>query len=152
MMKKKIVSLLLVLVLLMGIIPTTALTASAAITIDYVASLTVDGVTENHTDLEDAFLIASQATGDSVTLKLLRDVTMEKAVSVTQGKFTIDLNGKVWLKSGGTENLYVASGADVKITDTSSEGSGKIIGSGGDPYVRVAVVSGGKLEVAGGTI
>ena len=152
MMKKKIVSLLLVLVLLMGIIPTTALTASAAITIDYVASLTVDGVTENYTNLENAFLVASQATGDSVTLKLLRDVTMEEAIAVTQGKVTIDLNGKVWLKSGGTENLYVASGADVKITDTSSEGSGKIIGSGGDPYVRVAVVSGGKLEVAGGTI
>ena len=152
MMKKKIVSLLLVLVLLMGIIPSTALTASAAITIDYVASLTVDGVTENYTDLENAFFVASQATGDSVTLKLLRDVTMEVAVAVIQGKFTIDLNGKVWLKSGGSENLYVANGADVKITDTSSEGSGKIIGSGGDPYVRVAVVSGGKLEVAGGTI
>ena len=109
-MKNRILSMILTIVVLIGMVPTMSLTAFAAET--NVASVTIDGTTTNYTDLASAFTAARDATGTSVTLTLLEDVTTEESISATGGKFTFDLTGKATLDTTKTISSKRQAGAD----------------------------------------
>ena len=143
-MKNRILSMILTIVVLIGMVPAMSLTAFAAET--NVASVTIDGTTTNYTDLASAFTAARDATGTSVTLTLLEDVTTEESISVTGGKFTFDLNGKT-LQNTETIVMFVDSDVELSIKDS---GTGGTIESLGDS--SAAIMNNGSLTIESGTI
>ena len=69
--------------------------------------------------LADAFLFAE----DDETVVLLAD-TAEPAAEIGQDNFTLDLNGRTWTVSSGTNEVS----GDVRIIDTSAAGGGSVEG------------------------
>ena len=145
MKKTRITSILIALMMAIAIVCTLSLSVGAAGT--DVASVTLaDGVTTtNYTDLAEAFTAAKAAEGS--TLTLLTDISTDTLINVESGKFTIDLNGKIWESSSWV--LYVIGTADVKITDTATGGTLRGNNSG---CPTVLLYDTAKLEIAGGTV
>ena len=130
---------------------------------DFVASVTVNGVTTNYTGFGDAIFAASSKNGS--TLKLLDNVMLsDKTFGVESDNFTFDLSGKT-LTCGGI-TFYEDATAIIKDTGTGGTiqtteermpavdvygkltiESGNFIGS----EYTVDVGEGGVLEVNGGT-
>ena len=111
-----------------------------------IASVTVGGDTTNYTDIASAIL-AAQGTPDSM-LTLLDNITAGTHVTIDSGSFTIDLNGKTWQCSGYL--MYVRGEADITIIDNSTEGTGKLLGTG-NAYT-IMLYGSANLEIAGGTV
>lgn len=86
-----------------------------------VASVTTSGgETTTYDNLSDAVRFA-RANSES-TVKLLQNVTLDSGITVYDGTFTLDLNGKAWTCTGSTP-LYIES-ASVTLTDSSETRSG----------------------------
>ena len=142
-MKKRILSILIVTMMVIELIPATALTAFATET--NVASVTTTGgTTTNYTSLNQA--VNAAKTEENSTVTLLADVN--EVVTAHSGKFTIDLNGKIWTSDYYT---FTVLDADVVITDNSVGAAGKITTS---VNANAIVMHGdhAKLEIAGGTV
>ena len=141
------------LALCLSLLPTTALAGA-----DDVASVTSGGVTTDYATLEGA-VAAAQASSDS-TVKMLQSVELSKNIEVTQGTFTIDLNGKTVSSLGGLSGAYVfklpkGSTANVLLTDTASGGTVQayskktgIFMEGGALTVQNVTVTGGGTGIA----
>ena len=152
-MKKRLLCILTALALCLSLLPTTALAGAGD-----VASVTSGGVTTDYATLEGA-VAAAQASSDS-TVKMLRSVELSKNIEVTQGTFTIDLNGKTVSSLGGLNGAYVfklpkGSTANVLLTDTASGGTVQayskktgIFMEGGALTVQNVTVTGGGTGIA----
>ena len=114
-----------------------------------VASVDIDGTVTEHATFAEAVTAAQAASGTSVTLKLLDNVTTDSEIYITSGKFTLDLNGKTYTSSSFAFAIYGT--ADVIITDNTTEKAGKIVGTDSS-YATVSLRGDAKLEFAGGTI
>ena len=137
-MKKRILSVLIALVMVIGLVPAVALTVSAT---THVAE--VNGTP--YEKIEDA-LAAAEALENS-TLTLLADFSTDVYLAVAGGKFTIDLAGKTWESTIFT--CYLENDADVKIIDTVGGGVMRATDNG---YPVIRITDTVKLEIAGGTI
>ena len=152
-MKKRLLCILTALALCLSLLPTTALAGAGD-----VASVTSGGVTTDYATLEGA-IAAAQASSDS-TVKMLQSVELSKNIEVTQGTFTIDLNGKTVSSLGGLSGAYVfklpkGSTANVLLTDTASGGTVQayskktgIFMEGGALTVQNVTVTGGGTGIA----
>ena len=152
-MKKRLLSILTALALCLSLLPATALAGAGD-----VASVTSGGVTTDYATLEGA-VAAAQASSDS-TVKMLQSVELSKNIEVTQGTFTIDLNGKTVSSLGGLSGAYVfklpkGSTANVLLTDTASGGTVQaysnktgIFMEGGALTVQNVTVTGGGTGIA----
>ncbi len=152
-MKKRLLSILMALALCLSLLPTTALAGAGD-----VASVTSGGVTTDYATLEGA-VAAAQASSDS-TVKMLQSVELSKNIELTQGTFTIDLNGKTVSSLGGLNGAYVfklpkGSTANVLLTDTASGGTVQaysnktgIFMEGGALTVQNVTVTGGGTGIA----
>ena len=152
-MKKRLLCILTALALCLSLLPTTALAGAGD-----VASVTSGGVTTDYATLEGA-IAAAQASSDS-TVKMLQSVELSKNIEVTQGTFTIDLNGKTVSSLGGLNGAYVfklpkGSTANVLLTDTASGGTVQayskktgIFMEGGALTVQNVTVTGGGTGIA----
>jgi len=158
-MKKRLFSLLLTLVMVVGIIPGFALTVGAAASLVMgetytvgmaapAASVTVGGVTTGYTDLAEAIEAAMASEGS--TLKLEQDITTAASspVKIPSGSFTVDLNGKTWTFAG--EGLHIRETADIILIDSSSDGTGKLLGH--EEFSTVYLYDTAKLEIRSGTL
>lgn len=137
---KRILGIVLCLAMLMTYLPTVILAADGD-----VASVTTTEGTQTYTDLASAFAAAEQA--ENSVLTLLADTTISSTVYVYGGKFTVDLNGKTWTANCRALGIL---GADMRITDSTADGLGKIVGTTGNNTIMIG--NGTKLEVAGGTV
>ena len=152
-MKKRLLCILTALALCLSLLPATALAGAGD-----VASVTSGGVTTDYATLEGA-IAAAQASSDS-TVKMLQSVELSKNIEVTQGTFTIDLNGKTVSSLGGLSGAYVfklpkGSTANVLLTDTASGGTVQayskktgIFMEGGALTVQNVTVTGGGTGIA----
>ena len=141
------------LALCLSLLPATALAGA-----DDVASVTSGGVTTDYTTLEGAVAAAQASSGS--TVKMLQSVELSKNIEVTQGTFTIDLNGKTVSSLGGLSGAYVfklpkGSTANVLLTDTASGGTVQaysnktgIFMEGGALTVQNVTVTGGGTGIA----
>ncbi|MBQ8276498.1 MAG: S-layer homology domain-containing protein, partial [Clostridia bacterium] len=112
-----------------------------------VASVTTAGdVTTDYTDFAEAIAAAKASEGS--TLKLLEDISTSKPVYINSGAFTIDLNGKTWTLV--KEGLHIYSTADIILTDSSSNGNGKLLGS--ENYSTLYLYDSAKLDIQRGTM
>lgn len=117
-------------------------------TLTNVASVTVGGNTTNYADLEEAFEAAAGASGS--TLTLLDNISRDKAIAVTSGNFTVDLNGKAWECTNGRV-IDLRNDAKLRIVDGSTNKNGKLLASNnGTPAISMR--SNAELEIAGGTV
>ena len=95
-MKKRILSLAMALALCLTLLPAAAFAEDAEIAESGAAQVTTAGDTEQvYGSFNDAWSAAIESKGS--TLKLLSDVTLpegENGLSVSEGKFTLDLNNK----------------------------------------------------------
>ncbi|MBR2594018.1 MAG: InlB B-repeat-containing protein, partial [Firmicutes bacterium] len=129
--RKRLLSIILSLVLVVGMFPAMALTASAASGTPIPASG------------------GSLSTGSyylSGNVNLTKDLTIAKGSTVT-----IDLNGYT-LKGTGSAAVIFVNGGTLTINDTSSSKAGKITGGSSSTGGGVSVRSGGSLTMNGGTI
>ena len=152
-MKKRLLCILTALTLCLSLLPTTALAG-----VGDVASVTSGGVTTDYTTLEGAVAAAQASSGS--TVKMLQSVELSKNIEVTQGTFTIDLNGKTVSSLGGVSGAYVfklpkGSTANVLLTDTASGGTVQaysnktgIFMEGGALTVQNVTVTGGGTGIA----
>ena len=81
---------------------------------------------QNYRSLSAAVDAAKATSG---TVKLLENVT--GSITVTDGKFTIDLNGKTWTGASDSRALTVNGG---EVTLSSTGGAGTIVGSDHNKY------------------
>ena len=151
--KKRLLCILTALTLCLSLLPTTALAG-----VGDVASVTSGGVTTDYTTLEGAVAAAQASSGS--TVKMLQSVELSKNIEVTQGTFTIDLNGKTVSSLGGVSGAYVfklpkGSTANVLLTDTASGGTVQaysnktgIFMEGGALTVQNVTVTGGGTGIA----
>jgi len=140
-MKKRILSILLCLVMVIGLLPTVALAAT--------------GVT-------DALTLAAALGGDSFatvsggTVTLQQDVNLTDTISITTGTIVLDLNGfTITGKAGaGAAAISVSGTANVTIKDSGTTGS--IVGGTGaypghDGGTGLSVSETGTVTMSGGT-
>lgn len=118
-----------------------ALTADPMLTA--VATVTTGETTTPYSGLAEAVAAASVASGS--TLKLLQDITLDTALEVGSGSFTLDLNDKN-LNATCYDPLRI-SGGDLIITDT---GTDSTKGSITNDFMGSAVrINGAKVSISG---
>ena len=118
-----------------------ALTADPMLTA--VATVTTGETTTPYSSLAEAVAAASVASGS--TLKLLQDITLDTALEVGSGSFTLDLNDKN-LNATCYEPLRI-SGGDLIITDT---GTDSTKGSITNDFMGATVsINGAKVIISG---
>ncbi len=147
-MKKKYLSILLILVMVFAILPDTPATVRAVG--DPVAQID----DQEYNTLQDAVNAIDTTTTAMPTIELLRDISLSDGVVASTGKdFTIDLNGKTVndenLSSSQDVISHYGSGTLI-IKD--SMGNGKITANRTDNYVISTGYSGGNVSIEGGTI
>jgi len=116
---------------------------------DPIASVTTaDNETTYYTDLAEAIAAAKASKGS--TLKLEQDITTAASspVKIFGGSFTVDLNGKTWTFAG--EGLHIRETADIILIDSSSDGTGKLLGS--NNFSTLYLIDSAKLEIRSGTL
>jgi len=109
--------------------------------------ITADNVATNYTDITLAVKDAMLSTGS--TLKLSGDLSTDTYVTIEMGSFTIDLNGQTWESSSCL--MYIGGSADIKITDSTTEGTGKLLSTSINASV-IMIYGSAELEVTGGTL
>ncbi|MBQ8590430.1 MAG: S-layer homology domain-containing protein [Firmicutes bacterium] len=109
---------------------------------------TAGGETTDYTSITAAIEAAQENPGS--TLTLLADISEDAEIYIESGSFTIDLNGKTW-QSSGWVLLIGGNDTNITITDTSAEGTGKLLGTGGQ-NPAIALYDSAKLKIAGGTV
>ena len=153
---KRVLSLVLALVLVLGVLPVTAMASGN------VASVTINGTTTEYASVQAAVDAAAVSGG---TVKLLADVELDAQVDITSGSFTFDLAGYT-LAYYSTGNVLYVDGATLTVTDSSAEKTGTLTPCGSSIYnsgiwldsgsvtVDGAISNGGYrgLTVAGGTM
>jgi len=109
-----------------------------------VASVTdANGVTTYYSSLESA--LSAAKTASQSTVKLLQSITgLQTTVVISGGSFTLDLNGYT-IESSADYTLAVNGGSNLKITDTSSQKAGAVLGS-------LHIFQSAKVEFAGGNL
>ena len=119
-----------------------ALTADPMLTA--VATVTTGETTTPYSGLAEAVAAASVASGS--TLKLLQDITLDTALEVGSGSFTLDLNDKN-LNATCYDPLRI-SGGDLIITDTGTDSTKGSITNDfmGSSAVRI---NGAKVSISG---
>ena len=118
-----------------------ALTADPMLTA--VATVTTGETTTPYSGLAEAVAAASVASGS--TLKLLQDITLDTALEVGSGSFTLDLNDKN-LNATCYDPLRI-SGGDLIITDTGTDSTkGSITNDSMGSAVRI---NGAKVSISG---
>ncbi|ADU27868.1 beta strand repeat-containing protein [Ethanoligenens harbinense] len=85
--------------------------------------------------LEGAITAAQSESG--CTVKLLTDATTENTVEVSSGTFTIDLNGKTWTSTAGTNNYGFRLDGTSNVTLKDSAGGGTFTGDAGVDYSTI---------------
>ena len=118
--------------------------------VTYVASVTTageGGATEKYSSITDAITAAKENEGS--TLTLLSDITTTATSRIDSGSFTIDLNGKTWESSERV--LLIEGSADIKITDTTAEGTGKLLGTG-TGRSTIMLINNARLDIQNGTV
>ena len=107
-----------------------------------VASLTKGSTVSYYSTLEDAITAARSATDSTVTL--LEDCSPEADYwfTISDGKFTLDLNGKQITVASSSYSAIVVESGNITLTDSAGGG-----GSNGGAHVR----GDGTLRVEGGT-
>lgn len=143
-MKKRIVSMLLCLVMVLSLMPT-AIFAEG----EKVVSVTIDGTTTEYATFAEANSAVSGAGEGAITVKLLADITETVSgyshFGMATKTFTLDLNGhSLEVKQDGGIEKRISSGANITITD--SVGGGEFKGSNQN---NALVVDGGSLTVSG---
>lgn len=114
---------------------------------DPVASVTTaDNEITYYIDIAEAIAAAKASEGS--TLTLLEDISTSDPVYINSGAFTIDLNGKTWTLVG--EGLRIYGTADIILTDSSSDGTGKLLGS--NNFSTLYLSDSAKLEILSGTL
>ena len=113
----------------------------------FVASVTAGASIDKYQTFEEA-LTAAQKTKDSV-LTLLDDITTAQ-ISITDGDFVLDLNGK---KLSGADNAHLIGvwmkSTPAKLTIRDSAGNGTIENTSGNTSVYC---NGGDVTIEGGTL
>jgi len=71
--------------------------------------------------IEEAITAAQSMSGSTVTL--LKDVQTETLIYLTEGTFTLDLNGKTWGGVDNTQILYIHQNAVLTIMDSGTDGT-----------------------------
>jgi len=127
-MKKRIISLLIIAVMLIGVLPQSALAAIQLPIVGLNNEAAMDGT--SYSTLEQA--IAAVPTGTNKTITLLKDVTRtgtgSAAIKIAMKNITLDLNGHEIKGSGYTTVISVGMG-NLTVTDTSSAKNGKVTSS-----------------------
>ena len=156
-MKKRILSALLTVVMVISMIPVSAFAADGS-----VAEVTIGNTTTQYSDLVSAFNAAQYASG-SATVKLLDDFenfatgwSRTDGIQLSSGDVTLDLNGHYinrYNNAAGTNAnkkavFYVTGSAKMTVMD--SIGGGNIIQPLTEP--SMIVDSGASLTVLSGTI
>ena len=156
-MKKRILSALLTVVMVISMIPVSAFAADGS-----VAEVTIGNTTTQYSDLLSAFNAAQYASG-SATVKLLDDFenfatgwSRTDGIQLSSGDVTLDLNGHYinrYNNAAGTNAnkkavFYVTGSAKMTVMD--SIGGGNII----QPLIEPSMIvdSGASLTVLSGTI
>ena len=116
--------------------------------VNHVASVTTTGgETTNYTDIASAVAAAQASEGS--TLKLLDNITIDTAVTINSGSFTIDLNGKTLTAAGEKSGVEVKG--DLTVTDSSTAKSGKLSGTA-TKEISSGVCAYGSIIVSGGEL
>ncbi len=143
----RILSLVLTLVMVISLLPLSSLTASAIDAPPIADVVYGDGRGTGVFSSLTSAIEAAMETPDS-TLTLQYDITTDDFVKIESGSFTIDLNGWTWKSSSSV--MYICGNADIKIIDSSAEGTGKLLGT--SSCTTILLYGSAKLEIAGGTV
>ena len=110
-----------------------------------VASVTTqDGTTTTeHASIGGALTAASSL--ENSTVKLLDNVSTTTSCIIDSGKFTIDLNGKIWQSTDVL--LYINGTSQIKICDSSENAAGLMTTSG---MALIFLLNETKLEIESG--
>ncbi len=143
----RILSLVLTLVMVTSMLPLSSLTASA------IDAPPIADVVSGDGSGRGVFSSIISAVEDAIanpgsTLVLRGDITTDDVVKIESGNFTIDLNGKTWKSSSWV--MYIGGNTDIKIIDSSAEGTGKLLGT--SSCHTISLCDNAKLEIAGGTV
>ena len=118
--KKRLLSILLSLVMVLGVMPGMSMTAYAA-----------DGNVAKVGDTEyPTFAEALQNWNDGSTLTLLADVTTADTISMSSGTKTFNLNGKNITKTGETGSVFCIRGGNLTVNGTGTISGGKGMNDG----------------------
>ena len=97
----------------------------------------------------------------NVHLKLTADLNIadiygtvmqiEVGNSTTPAKVTLDLNGFTWT-SAGQRGIYIETGSELTVMDSSAEGTGKLLATGKSGTAGRAICNNGTLNLLSGTL
>lgn len=162
-MKRKILSILLVLAMTLTLLPTAVLAdeAGGGNAAELTYKIDSDTVVIEYAALSEAVNAANEAAGTDRTIKLLDDVTYSTATCFDiEKELTLDLNGHAVdaCANGGhpsaTHFIRIENGGNLTITDTSENKDGSITAryAGNSVLLVMEVMDGGTLTVEGGKI
>ncbi len=95
----------------------------------------------------DSLAEASQNISDGDTMVVLKSFETTGGITVDNKSIILDLNGKTVTRTNEGSLVRVNNGGGVKITDSSSDNTGKLVGQEG-----VLWIEGGKIELSEGTV
>lgn len=135
----KIVSIILSVLLLFSVMPTTVFATDSVVSVT-----TVSGAVTEYTDIHEAFAFACENAGSTITL--LNDIDLgTDEIHIVDCDITLELNGKT-LSGNSLECIWLHRGGKMLIKD--SVGSGTIENTGDDSY---AIANFGELTIESGT-
>ena len=149
-MKKRILSLAMALALCLTLLPAAAFAEDAEIAESGAAQVTTAGDTEQvYGSFNDAWSAAIKSEGS--TLKLLSDVELSKEVgenglSVSEGRFTLDLNNKTLKGAIWNQLLEVSGTANITIKN------GSLVNTKTGPAASATATELVALKISGGTV
>ncbi len=155
-MNKRILSLLLVIVILVGLLPMTVLTVGALETPEAAWGASADSLSESGTLAE---AIAASAADNSIKyIQLASNVETEEEFYISAGEVTIDLNGYTVTGTGASNakpaafsiatdaNTY-KNALNITFTDSSEDGDGAVVSQNGAAVKVNAYALGEGVEV-----
>ena len=133
-MRKKAISLVMVLAMVLSLMPTFALAADTASTGSGSATNVAKIGTTEYTTLEEAI----GAVKDNETIKLTADtVTLTKYLTANRGiTFSLDLNGKTLTNSNTNGSILFITNGRLTLKDSAST-KGKVAATAGLFYIKV---------------
>ncbi len=147
-MKKRVFSLILALIFSIGLLPAAAF-AEGEESVESGAAqvMTAEGTEQVYDSFTEAWSAAIESAGS--TLKLLSDVTLpegENGLSVSEGKFTLDLNNKTLKGAIWEQLLTVSDTANITIKN------GSLVNTKPGPAGAVGTANLVALAISGGTV
>lgn len=140
-MRRKITSVILVLILVVSLIPASVFAYSAGVTakkegVKYVASITSSGTAYYYETLKDAVNDAS--SGDTVVL--LEDSESDTVINISNNKVVIlDLNGMQYTRTGKSAAFQVFNSGSLIVKDSTAEYT---VNEDGDLYYETGCING----------